>query len=278
MAILGWTMLMPAAQAAVVLSSLEIDLWPEYDRPGVLVIYRASIAPGAPLPTTLTFRLPAAVGEPSAVAELRSNGELVTVPFERRVDGDFATIEFTATRPRIQVEYYQPRISRDDATRSFSFRWPGDYEVGAFSVSAQLPDLARNLTLDPPATREERGADGLLYRTVARAGVERGEIVTVDVSYEKAVDQLSVDTLAPVQRPVAPAATGEGEPGAGRLAVGVGGALAVATVLAVLFAFRSRRTTVDSAPKRAAASFCTQCGGAAGSGDLFCHRCGTPIT
>ncbi len=59
----------PAAhgQAAVSLERVEVAVWPEYDRPGALVIYRIAIAPATTLPASLSFTLPAAVGVPNAV-------------------------------------------------------------------------------------------------------------------------------------------------------------------------------------------------------------------
>ncbi len=276
-AVFGWSILMVPAQGAIVLSSLEIDLWPEYDRPGVLVIYRASIAPGSSLPARLSFRIPAAAGAPTAVAELRATGELATLEYARRVDGDVAIIEFTATRPRIQIEYYDPRIERDAATRSFTFTWPGDYEVGAFSVSAQQPDLARDLTINPPATREEQGPDGLLYQTVTRQGVGPGEAVDIVVSYEKVADQLSVETmLSAPPSPVGGSATSP-DVGSRYVALAAGGVLALIALLALALALRSRRRGANTVAAPSSSRFCTQCGATARPGDRFCHRCGTAI-
>ncbi len=275
-AVLGWSILVVPEQAAIVLSSLEIDLWPDYDRPGVLVIYRASIAPGASLPAALSFRIPAAAGDPTAVAELRANGELANLEYDRRVDGDVAIIEFTATRPRIQIEYYDPRIARDAAARSFTFTWPGDYEVGAFSVSAQQPDLARNLTIDPPTTRAEQGPDGLLYRTVTRTGVGAGEPIEIVVSYEKVADQLSVETMLPAEPVSGGGSETDASDGVSYLAVAVGGGIALVVALALAIAVRSRRPGADRAAVGGGRSFCTRCGAPAGAGDRFCHRCGAP--
>ncbi len=274
-AVLGWSILMAPAQAAIVLSSLEIDLWPEYDRPGVLVIYRASIAPGASLPKPLSFRIPAAAGPPTAVAELRANGELVTLEYARRVDGEVAIIEFTATRSRIQIEYYDPRIERDDATRSFTVTWPGDYEVGAFSVSAQQPDLARNLTIDPPAMSGEQGPDGLLYRTVTRSGVGPGEAVDIVVSYEKVTDQLSVETMLPAEPSSVDGPATDAD--VRYLVLAAGGVVAFSAGLVLVLALRSRRRGTNTVAAGGSSRFCTQCGATAGPGDRFCHRCGTAI-
>ena len=38
------------AQNPVHLSSMEISVWPEYDKPGALVIYRGTFSPAVPLP------------------------------------------------------------------------------------------------------------------------------------------------------------------------------------------------------------------------------------
>ena len=46
------------AQESPSLESLAIDLWPEYDKPGVLVIYKAVLSPEVTLPAEITLRIP----------------------------------------------------------------------------------------------------------------------------------------------------------------------------------------------------------------------------
>lgn len=270
-------------QSEVVFSSLGIDLWPDYDRPGVLVIYRANIAPGVALPAPITLRIPAAAGAPSAVAERRADGELINLEYGRRVEGETALIDMTVSRPIVQLEYYDPSIERDGAQRSFTFTWPGDYEVGELSISAQQPDLARGLTVDPPATARSTGADGLLYHTVSFTGVDAGESVALRVSYEKANDQLSLETMAPAEPETTPPpqSTGTGET---ELVVIVVIALLAAALVVVAFAlFRRRRGARGAAGADRAGGgprgtrFCTQCGAGADADDRFCGNCGTPI-
>ena len=84
------------AQGSLALARLEVGLWPEYDRADVLVIYRGTIAPGAQLPAVVKLRIPALAGAPNAVAEDRGEG-LVSLAFDREVEGDWAEITFTAT-------------------------------------------------------------------------------------------------------------------------------------------------------------------------------------
>ena len=65
--------LVPAAQAQGMLSlaTLEVALWPEYDRPEVLVIYKAKLPADISLPVDVSLKIPAIAGEPFAV---RING------------------------------------------------------------------------------------------------------------------------------------------------------------------------------------------------------------
>jgi hypothetical protein len=66
------------AQDDVSFSKLEIDLWPEYDRPEVLVIYRISLDPAASLPADLTLRIPVDA-QVNAVAARQADGGLFNI-------------------------------------------------------------------------------------------------------------------------------------------------------------------------------------------------------
>ena len=59
----------PLLQEAVSIQTLQIEVWPEYDRPAALVIYHITLASSVKLPAELSVRIPASTGGPSAVAE-----------------------------------------------------------------------------------------------------------------------------------------------------------------------------------------------------------------
>ena len=280
-----------APQSGTIFSSLGIDLWPDYDRPGVLVIYRATIAPNVPLPTRLVFRIPAAAGFPNAVAERQAAGQLTTLPYERTVDGETALIDFTASRPIVQLEYYDPAITRDGVRRSFAFTWPGDFEVQDFGISLQQPALARNFTTVPEAVSAAAAIDGLTYHTLSRAGVEVGETVEIQASYETASDQLSVETIAPVAAPLPPPAVETDAASDNRTMRMAFAALFVSAAAAVVGFMvrgqrRARSAPRSTPPPRTARSdasggkatrFCTQCGADVDGGDRFCRSCGAAL-
>ena len=62
------------AQEEPTLESLEIALWPEFDRPEVLVIYRGQLDADVALPALVEITLPARVGQPTAVAYVDEAG------------------------------------------------------------------------------------------------------------------------------------------------------------------------------------------------------------
>ena len=130
--ILGLIFLVPAAQAQEIsgLAELEVDLWPEYDRPDVLVIYKAKLPANVSLPVDVTLKIPAASGEPYAVAVRQMDGALLNAAYDRQVQGDWALITITATMPEIQLEYYDPQITMEGGgRRDYTYVWPGNYAV-----------------------------------------------------------------------------------------------------------------------------------------------------
>ena len=125
-------LLVPAAvraQTPLTLPSAEVDLWPEYDRPDMRVIYHFALPSSVSLPYAMTIRIPAAVGDPSAVAALQPDGSLFNIPFTQQVNGEWSLVDFRATTPAIQREYYDPGLQKNGADRHFVYSWPGAYAL-----------------------------------------------------------------------------------------------------------------------------------------------------
>ena len=83
-----WSAPTVRAQEPPSLDTLSIDLWPEYDDPGVLVIYKALLSPEVTLPAEVTFRIPVQAGKPSAVAVGPDPSSVADVVYETQVMGD----------------------------------------------------------------------------------------------------------------------------------------------------------------------------------------------
>ena len=163
------------AQDAITLPAAEVDLWPEYDRPdlqnfpnlNVLVIYHLTLPTDASLPYQMSVRIPASVGEPSAVASRQPDGTLFNLPYDTNVNGDWSVISFRATTPEVQIEYYDTNLSKQGDARHFEYTWNGEYAVDSLVIQVQQPKGATEMRISPSLGSGKVATDGLTYYTAA---------------------------------------------------------------------------------------------------------------
>ncbi len=278
------------AQGDLKLSILEIDLWPEYDRPSVLVIYRITLPADTSLPVDLTLRIPASAGEPNAVAVKQADGGLFTVAHDRQVSGEWGLINITATMPEIQVEYYDPGLVKEGTTRYFEYHWPGDYAVDSLAVQVQQPVGVTGMRISPASDDRTTGPDGLMYYNKLVGSLAAGQTFNITIDYEKTSDSMSAESLK--VEPSAPV-TGTTSGSRNLMAVlpwflGVLGVILI--VGGAWWYWQSGRGTDRPQPRRkrkSAASrkiggpeehaYCHQCGKRAAPGDRYCRACGTEL-
>jgi len=191
------------AQSGAYFDALEIDLWPEYDRPEMLVIYRITLGKTVKLPTQVQLRIPASAGEPYNVAMEDTDGMLYVLNYTSEMQGEWLVITFTTPAPVLQIEYYDPGLRKEGSRRTFEYRWPGDYAVKDLNVVIQQPLNAQDLKVVPDiAGSGVKGSDGLVYYHAAVGELQAGTPFILRLQYLKADEQLS----APMQavQPVAP--------------------------------------------------------------------------
>ncbi len=289
-------LLLPVAvsgQENFILSELQIDLWPEFDRPSMLVIYKGTLPAGASLPVNLTFRIPAAAGEPNAVAVRQVDGSLYSVDYDRQVSGEWSLVSFTTTTLQFQLEYYDPGLIKEDSQRQYKYQWPGDYPVEQLMVRVQQPLGATNMVISPNMGSGTTAEDGLVYFSTDIGSVSEGHTFTISVAYQKEGDAMTSGNLQ--VEPSAPINPGT----AGRIdltralpwALGVLGLLLIAG--GGFWYWQSgrgeertpkrRRRRAATSPSQVAAPneegviYCHQCGKRAETGDRFCRACGTRL-
>lgn len=278
-----WISLSAQAQGEMRLSSVTVDIWPEYDQPAVLVIYHISISPDTTLPTTLSLRVPAQA-EVFAVAIADPASGLLNAPYDRTVQGSWATLTITANSHDVQVEYYDA-LAKNGTARHIVYEWAGDYAVDAFSLALQQPMGATNLITDPALTQSSVGQDGFTYYQSAPQPLAAGQSYTLTIDYQKATDALSTTGL-PVQPAQPLNANTPGRETTNSILwvlAGVGGALIVIGIVGGIYMWKSGVRRSPTSRKRHApppqadetdAIYCYQCGKRAQPGDVFCRTCG----
>jgi hypothetical protein len=305
-----WTLLVclmflawPAqAQDTPTLSSLEISLWPEFDRPEMLVIYRGTFAPDTPLPVSVEIRIPASVGQPSAVAYVGEGDERLNQQYTTRQEGDSLVIAFQLATLGFQVEYYDTLPIDSEGRREYSFSYTADYPVESLTLGFQEPPTAQAYTLEPSADSVAAAADGLTYYSVEAGPLAQGETKSWVLTYEKADTALTINSLTqqqPTAAAVPPAATGNDN---STVLIFLVAFVAVVAVGATAFWLGRRTQPLEEAPLpsrrqkrrgggrgsqpaqqrpspsgRRETLFCHQCGAELRADSDFCHKCGAAV-
>lgn len=274
------------AQVDETLSSVSVEIWPEYDQPAVLIIYHISLSSNTTLPAIINLRIPAGA-EVYAVAVADPVKGLLNAPYDRSVQGSWATLKITASVLDVQVEYYDV-LNKTGSARHIVYEWPGDYAVDGFTVALQQPVGAINLVTYPTLIHSSAEQDGFVYFESMTQSLPSGQTYTLTIDYQKATDALSITGL-PVQ-PVQPltAAT------PGRITVngvlpwvlaGFGAALIIVGVVGGLYIWKSgtrnlrvsMRNRSSTPEEDTSLVYCPKCGKRAQIGDVFCRTCGTRI-
>jgi hypothetical protein len=277
------------------LEELQLAFWPEYDQPAMLVVYRFSLPADTELPAQVTFRIPAQVGEPSAVAYRDPSNQLLLAEYVRQVDGDWATIAIDMPALSGQLEYYDS-IQFEGDLRRFQFDWPGGVASDTVSYEVQMPVGVEELAVLPAAQEEIRGQDGLRYRYAALGPLSGSDELAIDIQYTKPDSLLSVDRSLPeisIDEPAAPATQGQGWRAYLPWILGILGLLLIVAGAGwLLLLNRSEKRapvkkpnrssvqksdTVTSSEIDASPIYCHHCGTQASASDQFCRNCGTKL-
>jgi hypothetical protein len=287
------------AQESPSLASLDISLWPEYDRPEVLVIYRGQLDADVALPTSLEIAVPARVGQPTAVAYVDEAGERLNQQYTTRLEGDSLIIIFELVTQRFQLEYYDALPLGEAGERTYTYAYTAEYPTTALNIEFQVPPTAQGFQLSPPADAVVEGGGGLSYHLVQAGTLSAGDTREWTFSYVKDNSELTAAGLEPeaTSMPDA-AATGEGSGDStiwiflvsfvALIGVGVTGYWLGHRTQAA-----SRRVHPASKPRKrrgsgrgertqpsssgGVARFCHQCGAELRSDSAFCHQCGASV-
>ena len=271
-----------SAQGSVTLANLNVQLWPEYDQPSMLVLADFELPATTLFPVKLTFHIPQDANL-VAVASYSADGSLINAIYEGpTTKGDLQAFTVTLNNAKARFEYYLP-ITFNEDERTFSYLWNGDYAINAFGIRVLEPLDSSSLTTTPklgPAVVES----GLTYFESNAVKLKSGEQFTLDLKYIK-----TTDTLVSSPQGVQPAApVNENTPGRVSLNKSlpyiIGGIGLVMVVGGIVYYWQAGRSSTKKTRRRVRTpqeneedgkeAYCPQCGTRAKSNDRFCRVCG----
>jgi hypothetical protein len=291
------------AQESPILSDLQIALWPEYDRSEVLVIYRGMFTPETPLPVPVELRIPARIGQPTAVAYVGEGGQLLNQPNMVRVEGEWLVVSFELPTRGFQLEYYDTLPVSSTGQREYNYTYVADYPVTDLTVEFQVPPTAVAVTLEPPADSVAPDSDGLLYHRSNLGSTPQGEEQTWTFAYQKDDSDLTIAAFVQPETPTVASSPATDGGDSSTVLIFLVAFVALVAVGGAAFWLGSR--TQSLAPKSPPPSkrhkrrgsgrgsqpkeqklppsrvqevfFCHQCGAEQRPDAQFCHQCGMAV-
>ena len=274
------------AAAETRLRSMNVEIWPEYDDPRVLVIYSGMLEPEVETPRDFAIVVPAGADVHMAGA-VDEQGNHIHASFRTEDAGEGLTrISYELTSPNFYMEFYYDPFGADEERR-FEYPLVSLYDVAHLRVSVQEPLRASEFSVSPAAPDVVRDGKGFTYHVLELDGIPAGDARSVTVSYRKPDREPSVGPQPSVPGP--PSTLRRPPDRRWRIIMGIGVATGIALLLALgyrLYRYWSGddedevyvwdEPDVDS-PLRGAARFCSQCGRRAAPGDRFCGTCGHPL-
>ena len=289
------------------INELMVEVWPEYDRPESLVIYRVELDPELALPAQLTFQLPGYIENMHAVA-VENNGSLFSVEeeaVELNHQDDVLLLTFPTTTPVVYFEYYDPQIlTKQNQDRQLDFSFFAPYNIETAILQVQEPFESTNFQLDPPPSSNFTNDNGLRYQVLTLTNMAPGDTIELSATYQRGTDLPSVqlagsnvtehaETASPAVSVITEAeVSANGNFNTGYILIGAGVLLLLG--VGVYWWFSNRKQTASPQPRQAAskkrpaartdekativnetsAGFCYKCGTPLRPESNFCHNCG----
>ncbi len=268
------------------LTSVQVGLFPEYDRPAVLVILDIELSDGASPPQTLSFQVPIDA-ESLNVTRQTTDGERTTLSYEISETGEWKDVQFATDARSIRIEYYDLNLIQEEDRRSYQYQWLSDYPTESLTLTVRQPFGAGEIHADPPLSGGETGPDDATYFSRKEGAIPEGERFTLDVMYIKDTSNLAYPALE--VEPAEP--VNDATPGRTPSPLSVIMWLltvAVAVMLLVGLYYYWFKTNVMDKRERTVqgvgimnpekqAVFCHECGMRSRAGDSYCSNCGTEL-
>lgn len=305
-----------AAQNPVLsIQQASLRLWPEYDDPGLLVIFAGAFTNTVSFPQKVAFPLPAGARGIQATAQDDAGG-LLSQPW----DSSGGKLTYTLPTPSFQVEYYVDRPPAGNQ-RELSYAFEVPYPIESLVVSVQQPARSTGFSLSPAPESSSQESDGFTYSRFSRQHLQAGDRIAFTIRYSKP-DQAPSVTAAPASsaqsddQVTAASSARSTPPWLPYVLIGLG-VVGLAGAGVYWFTFQRRvnvgpvrgragdrpaarvpsipavrpRAGVAARPASAVGAgappavgqentvhgiaYCTQCGHPLGPGDRFCSQCGT---
>src|SRR5919198_2536210 len=140
-----------APAADLIMARLRLSIWPEYDDPRVLIMWRGEMTPRQAFPASITLPIPKGA-EIIGAGMVSEQNELLLHPHQVLPGATQDTLQLNLPVPRFFVEFYYNPFTTSGPEKRFTYSAPTTYPIEFFEVDIQQPLKATAFTLDPAPT------------------------------------------------------------------------------------------------------------------------------
>ena len=179
------------------LKSLTIELMPEFDSKGVLVIYEGNLTSSTSLPATVSLHLPSKIKINAVAFRNKTTNKLILGEYATEEKEDKTFLTYTARTDNFWIEFYTPGdyISRDGDRRDFEFSWDENFSVDKLVWHIQKPNNAADFKVTPANGEMILGNYGIPTYEVVLENHPAMQVSNINVSYVKSDDTLTSSVI-----------------------------------------------------------------------------------
>lgn len=182
----GW------AQGDLSIGRMRISIWPEYDDPGVLVIFDGRFADDSQFPTKTSFFIPKDIVI-SDVCSLSPEGQHYCQLYEiEKGDGERDKVVMSLPFPNFYLSFHTPALNAASEKRDVEFSILANHTIEKVEVDIQQPlrSSAFNIAPTDGEQSEKKGFNHFKYEM---EDIAKGEERVFKISYVKTDIKPSVD-------------------------------------------------------------------------------------
>lgn len=268
------------------IASLDVSLYPEFNRPSMLVRCELHLDEATALPAQITLQIPVDA-QSLTVNSLDDQGNPIRLENDAADIGLWKAVQFTSITRVIQVEYYDPNLVKEGDQRIFDYEWLSIYPVDSLRITIRQPFGGSDIRSQPALDEKFDGPGNIEYYTGALGPVPAGNLFTLSLMYIKNTS----DPAYPALDVVPAVGVNEMTPGKTPSPLSVvlwllSFAVAVLFLVGVYFLWFHHKTRENETrlvtgvgirnPEKQMV-FCHECGKRSSPGDIFCSNCGTEL-
>jgi len=260
----------PTSQAATTLKQLRVQVYPEYDKPSVLVMQYAFYNEQK---TQGSLLLPKDVDSSTILACSPDKKNRNEQKHKASLAGDNYVVNFPVLYGIGFVEGYFPLTANGD-NKSFTYAFKAPYNINELIVMVQEPAKSSNFTIVPQAKSKGKDENGFVAHQYDYHDIKKDKVINFKVSYKRA-------ETAPSASLKNNNSTSTNKGKSDNSLVLMIGAVFIAGAIIGGFVYYSKssnraqsRGTAHRAPTSGKSKFCTSCGSAMSKNAKFCSNCG----